>query len=228
MRGTAVKGVVFVVLAGLGGGCDVVPRQEQAPAASVSGAPAAGSGGAVVQGGAAGEAGEADGPDESDEAAVLARALARGREAAAKVAQQQGKGTQPTRRPLSARRGGCDEITCLIDPTACGGGCVDSGFRRPRPPVPSPPDTLSREDIIAVVSPLRARVRGCDPDGSAAATSVRVRVTVAAGGRPSEVKVLPPVDGAVSACIERMVRGARFRATTGGPTTFTFPFVLGR
>lgn len=228
MRGTAVKGVVFVVLAGLGGGCDVVPRQEQAPAASVSGAPAAGSGGAVVQGGAAGEAGEADGPDESDEAAVLARALARGREAAAKVAQQQGKGTRPRLKLGASRRGSCDEITCLIDPTACGGGCVDSGFRRPRPPVPSPPDTLSREDIIAVVSPLRARVKGCDPDGSAAATSVRVRVTVAAGGRPSEVKVLPPVDGAVSACIERMVRGARFRATTGGPTTFTFPFVLGR
>ena len=218
------KGLVFALLVALAGGCDVVPRQEEAPAAAVIGAGAAGSAGELAQGGAAEEAGT-DEPAGTDESAVEARALARGLEAATKVAQQQSKAKRQGLKQRASRRTRCDEITCLIDPTACGGGCIDSGFHRPRPPVPAPPDVLSRADIMAAMSPLRSRVSGCARDGTGA--SVRVRVTVAASGRPSEVLVQPPVDRDIGKCIQQLVRGARFRATTGGPMTFTFPFVLG-
>lgn len=214
------------LVAAVGGGCDVVPRQDEPAQAQVQalGGPGAGSADEVT-------APEQAGEPETDASAVEARALARGLEAASKVAQQQGKGTRPKQKLSGSRRTGCDEITCLIDPSssACGRGCVDTGFHRPPPPLPPPPDMLSRSDILAVMSPLRGRVKGCDPDGTSAGASVRVRVTVAASGRPSEVQVLPALkDGAIGKCIEQLVRGARFRASSGGPVTFTFPFVLGR
>ncbi|MCC6995717.1 MAG: hypothetical protein IT370_13995 [Deltaproteobacteria bacterium] len=212
------------MVAAVGGGCDVVPRQDEPAQVLVLGAPVAGSADEVPAPAQAGE-------PEADESAAEARALARGLEAASKVAQQQGKGTRPKLKLSGSRRTSCDEITCLIDPSspACGRGCVDTGFHRPPAPVPAPPDVLSRTDIIRVMSPLRGRVKGCDRDGTGAGASVRVRVTVAASGRPSEVQVLAPLkDAATGKCIAQLVRGARFRASTGGPMTFTFPFVLGR
>lgn len=76
-----------------------------------------------------------------------------------------------------------------------------------RPPTPRLPDLPGRTEIVRVLSALRPRIEGCGTQGG----NVRVIATVVGStGRIREVSSSGSASNAERACVERIVRTARF------------------
>ena len=85
---------------------------------------------------------------------------------------------------------------------------------------------LSREEIVRGMQGARHRVvRACPVDPGLTPAIVTVRVSVAASGRISEVRVFGPVgDTPAGSCVERELKLVVFRANQG--TAFDYSLRL--
>lgn len=94
--------------------------------------------------------------------------------------------------------------------------------REAAPPVPPPApsearerEALSRTQISEVMSILKQQVRVCGEKGPTE-TMAPLQITVAQTGRVSHVALTGPLSGTpAGACVEAVVQGARFPASTG-------------
>ncbi len=128
--------------------------------------------------------------------------------------------------------GGCDEVSCVLDPSrACcakmkskkDGGSHGKPLQEPKGGG-SLPDQPARGDLKAGLDRVMTKVRRC-VDKTGASGTVRVKLTVTPDGKVGEVAVTEAPTDALGACVANEARRATFPKSQRG-VTFVYPFKL--
>jgi hypothetical protein len=109
---------------------------------------------------------------------------------------------------------GVDEVSCVL--TNYEGDCCEK-YKQP-----SKPDGLTRADISAGIAKIKAKVAACgdqpNPGGKLVA-----KLTVRPNGSVETVQITTTPSANLSACVKRVLDGARFAQTKNGGA-FSYPF----
>lgn len=106
-----------------------------------------------------------------------------------------------------------------------GAGPADDAVLLERPPA-GPPTELTRKQILATVSQLKAALARCAAQHDGKGKTVKVELRIAPDGRPSSATALAPhVDTPLGRCVVGVVERARF-PKAAGETKLTYPFAL--
>ncbi len=146
------------------------------------------------------------------------------KEGVAKVPDKQPKeekGGEPAPPPPKAAK--CDEVACMVTPDL---PCCPKKSERPKEAAPvasNLPDKLDQADIITGMKVISGRIQACN-DTYRVAGGFKVKVTVGADGAVTAATASPPMGGTpTGSCVEKAVRGARFKKTKNS-ITFNYPY----
>jgi predicted Zn finger-like uncharacterized protein len=126
-------------------------------------------------------------------------------------------------KPDTSSKGGCDEITCLVDSSkAC---CRKSGRASGGNSGGNSnlPDRPTKAQVRSGMGRVSGTVKSCGKR-SGFSGKVRVRIRISGSGRVSSANASGG-PGAVNSCVSRAVKGARFPKTQSG-LSFTYGYTL--
>ena len=126
----------------------------------------------------------------------------------------------------------CDEVRCLIDSSApcckksSGGAASSSEKESSRGGGDAKAGKgLEKMDMMEGMSGRKSRVMACNEQYKVAGT-VQVKIVVLPNGAVASAEVTGKFAGSpTGACVERAVKGARFKKTTA-QSSFTYPFLF--